>query len=118
MSSEKVLIIDLNKDAEYQKLLDGRPQTSGMRSGRVYLLPGKTCGQHSTNRHEELLVFLTGRGQLLIGGKKHFHIARGKVAYIPPDTVHDVKNTGSEPLIYIYCVVAVSRRPGQKNQKI
>lgn len=107
-SSEGVLVIDLNETAEYQRLLDGQPQTRGMRSGRIYLQPGASCGQHSTEHHEELLVFLSGQGLLLIGKKKSFQVGQGKVCYIPPNTVHDIKNTGTEPLIYIYCVAPAS----------
>ncbi len=103
-SSERVLVIDLKNNPEYQKLLDGQPQTCGMRSGRVYLQPSQSCGQHSTKNNEELLVFLSGRGQLLIEEKENFRVGRGKVCYIPPNTIHDVKNNGTKPLIYIYCV--------------
>lgn len=105
---EKVLVIELNNKSENQRLLSGSPQTSGMRSGRVYLAPDQVCGQHSTKDREELLVFLSGRGKLLIGENESFDIGRGKVSYIPPNTVHDVKNTGSDPLIYVYCVAPVS----------
>jgi mannose-6-phosphate isomerase-like protein (cupin superfamily) len=107
-SFRKVLVVDLNEMAEYQRLLEGRPQTCGMRSGRVYLQPGQDCGQHSTEQKEEMLVFLSGQGNLLIEEKESFPVGRGRVSYIPPHTRHDVKNTGSEPLIYIYCVVPVS----------
>lgn len=120
-SVKKVLIIDLNKSAKYQKLLDGQPQTCGMRAGKVYLKPGQTCGQHSTAEHEETLVFLSGQGELLVGprlrggklvpakaGKDRFAVGQGKISYIPPNTVHDVKNTGTKPLIYIYCVAPAS----------
>ena len=103
-SSKKVLVIDLNETAENQKLLDGKPQTCGMRSGRVYLPPNQACGQHSTKNHEELLVFLTGQGELCIGDSDRSAVGAGKVAYIPPETFHDVQNTGSGPLAYIYCV--------------
>lgn len=106
-SSAKALVMDLNQKAEYQRLLEGEPQTRGMRSGRVYLEPGKACGQHSTKEHEELLVFLSGRGRLLIGQDDSLSIGGGKVAYIPPNTIHDVENSGSEPLTYIYCVAPV-----------
>jgi len=106
-SSEKVLVIDLDKTCDNQKLLDGEPRTRGMRSGRVYLEPGRACGQHSTKDREELLVFLSGRGELLIGEKDRFQVGQGKVCYIPPQTPHDVKNTGAEPLVYVYCVTPV-----------
>jgi mannose-6-phosphate isomerase-like protein (cupin superfamily) len=105
---EKVLTIELNNEPENQKLLSGSPQTSGMRSGRVYLAPDQSCGQHSTKDREEMLVFLSGLGTLLIGENESFDIGQGKVSYIPPNTVHDVKNTGSEPLVYVYCVAPVS----------
>ena len=59
--SEKVLVIDLDESCENQRLLSGGPQTCGMRSGRVYLQPGKACGRHSTKAREELLVFFAGR---------------------------------------------------------
>ena len=107
-SPEKVLIIDLNEDPENQRLLAGEPQTCGMRSGRVYLAPGKSCGQHSTKDREELLVFLSGRGELLIGEDNRYQVGQGKVTYIPPQTAHDVSNTGDEPLIYVYCVTPVA----------
>ena len=98
----------LNDQPEYQPLLRGEPQTHGMRSGRVYLKPGENCGLHSTKGHEEQLVFLAGRGQALIGDERMPQdVAAGQIAYIPPHTQHDIKNTGSEPLIYIYCVAPV-----------
>jgi mannose-6-phosphate isomerase-like protein (cupin superfamily) len=112
-SSEKVLVIELNDKAEYQRILEGQPQTFGMRSGRVYINPGQSCGRHSTKNHEELLVFLSGRGLLLIGEQDSHKVGKGKACYIPPYTDHDVKNTGTEALIYIYCVAPV----GEESEK-
>jgi len=106
-SSEKAFAITLNDQPEYQRLLEGTPQTHGMRSGRVYLEAGKSCGQHSTKDHEELLVFLAGEGKVHIGDSDELVVGAGKVAYIPPRTLHDVENTGSAPLAYIYCVAPV-----------
>ena len=107
-SSKEVLVIDLNEEPENQKLLSGEPQTCGMRSGRVYLNPGQACGRHSTKDREELLVFLAGQGELMIGEKDNFQVGRGKVTYIPKQTIHDVKNTGTDPLVYVYCVAPVA----------
>jgi mannose-6-phosphate isomerase-like protein (cupin superfamily) len=101
---QKTLVVSLNDKPEYQRVLEGRPQTCGMRSGRVHLKPGEACGQHSTKNQEELLVFLNGRGELLIADKDRFAVGAGKTAYIPPETLHDVRNVGPDPLVYIYCV--------------
>ena len=106
-SAKKVLVVGLNDLHEYQRILEGEPQTLGMRSGRVYLEPGKACGQHSTKEHEELLVFLSGRGELLIADQEPVEVGAGKVAYIGPNTLHDGENKGTEPLTYIYCVAPV-----------
>jgi len=103
-SSKQAFALDLNSDPEYQRILEGEPQTHGMRSGRVYLEAGKSCGQHSTKDHEELLVFLAGQGTVHIGDDDHLTVGVGKVAYIPPRTLHDVENTGQDALAYIYCV--------------
>ena len=108
ISSEKVFTMNLSQEAEYQPLLRGEPQTHGMRSGRVYLQPGESCGEHSTGAHEEQLIFLSGKGTALIGKEQTvYEIGEGKIIYIPPHTTHDMKNTGTEPLVYIYCVVPV-----------
>jgi mannose-6-phosphate isomerase-like protein (cupin superfamily) len=105
MSPAGILVIELETAAQFQRLLEGRPQTCGMRSGRVCLQPGESCGRHSTNDREEMLVFLSGKGLALIGDKEDsFEIGQGKVAYIPPQTIHNIKNTGTEPLVYVYCV--------------
>jgi mannose-6-phosphate isomerase-like protein (cupin superfamily) len=108
MPSGKALVIELNNSPEYQPLLNGRPQTCGMRSGRVFLKPGEECGQHSTKNHEEVLVFLSGRGTALIGeGESPLEVSQGRICYISPHTLHNIKNTNAEPLVYIYCVAPV-----------
>jgi len=79
-----------------------------MRSGRVRLVPGESIGLHNTNANEELLVFLSGSGVARIGEDTRLQVGAGKVAYIPPQTAHDVVNTGSEPLMYVFCVAPVT----------
>jgi mannose-6-phosphate isomerase-like protein (cupin superfamily) len=105
---KEALIVNVENNADYQSILDGHPQTCGMRSGRIYLGTGQACGLHSTNAHEEILVFLSGQGEALIGDKDSRHrVGKGKVLYIPPHTPHDIRNSGIEPLVYIYCVAPI-----------
>jgi mannose-6-phosphate isomerase-like protein (cupin superfamily) len=117
--SGKTLVMDLSENAEYQPLLTGEPQTCGMRAGRVYLKPGETCGEHSTNAHEEMLIFLSGKGTALIGEEKTpREVGVGKICYIPPYTIHNNKNTGTEPLIYIYCVTPIHSLENEQEKHI
>jgi len=103
------LVLALDSTDGYQPLLAGEPMTCGMRSGRVFLKPGESCGRHSTGAHEEQLVFLAGRGTAYCGDPvQGLEVAEGSILYIPPHTPHDIHNTGSEPLVYIYCVAPVA----------
>lgn len=98
--------ITLSAASEYQELLAGRPQTGGMRSGRVVLKPGAEMHRHTTDANEELLVFLHGRARVVLG-ETTVAIGAGEVLYIPPRTEHEVHNDGTEELAYIYTVAPV-----------
>jgi mannose-6-phosphate isomerase-like protein (cupin superfamily) len=89
-------------------LLQGTPQTAGMRSGFVRLKPWEAVGWHTTGEHEEALVILRGNGEAQIEGQKPMEIASRMMVYIPPATRHNVQNTGRELLEYVYVVAPVA----------
>jgi mannose-6-phosphate isomerase-like protein (cupin superfamily) len=97
--------IVLSPDPVEQPLLTGPPQTAGMRSGRVSLEPGGHMHRHSTERNEELLVFLEGEARVVLGAET-VPMAAGQVLYIPPRTEHEVHNDGPGRLTYIYTVAS------------
>jgi len=105
----KAFAVNLADSKVFQRLLDKNTQSCGMKSGRVYLEAGKSCGRHNTGENEEMLIFLRGTGTAIIEGSQPFEIGRGKVAYIPPETEHDMKNTGDGPLVYVYCVAPANK---------
>ncbi len=106
--TQEYLSMRLSSQPEYQALLRGTPQTCGMRSGRVYLKPGEDCGTHSTEANEEMLVFLAGKGVSLTGQEEIAReVGKDSIIYIPPYTVHNIKNTGTDPLVYVYCVAPI-----------
>ena len=81
-----------------------------MRSGFVTLQPGENVGSHNTGEHEELLIVLSGTGQVNAQGVGRENISKGMVAYMPPNNQHNVYCTGSSPLQYIYVVSTVKER--------
>jgi len=91
-------------------LLQGKPQTAGMRSGFVRLKPGGAIGWHTTGQNEEALVVLRGRGEARVEGQPGRAIEAPMLVYIPPATRHSVANTGNESLEYVY-VVAPAKIP-------
>ena len=75
-----------------------------MRSGFVHLKPGETVGWHTTGKNEESLVVLRGQGEALIDGHANKPFIAPAFVYIPPATRHNVANTGTGPLEYVYVV--------------
>jgi mannose-6-phosphate isomerase-like protein (cupin superfamily) len=92
-------------------LLQGTPQTSGMRSGFVRLKPGETVGWHTTGANEETLVILRGEGAVLIEGEAPRPFAAQALAYVPRATRHNVRNTGTQTLEYVYVVAPAAAKP-------
>ena len=91
-------------------LLKGMPQTSGMRGGAVRLKPGQSVGWHSTGQNEEALTILKGSGAANIQGQADVPFHEQMLVYIPPNTRHNVTNTGREVLEYVWVVAPVSAK--------
>jgi len=97
-------VIKLANEGKEQTLLSGPPDTVSMRSGLITLQPQQTVGKHTTGHHEEMLVILEGEGKMLFDDGISLAIAANHVLYCPPETGHDVINTGTGTLRYIYIV--------------
>ena len=77
-----------------------------MRSGYVRLKKGESVGWHSTGHHEEALVILQGKGSAQIDGRPGLPLRARMLAYIPPDTRHNVTNLADETLEYVWVAAA------------
>ena len=98
----------LNPEPVYQELLVGAPQTGGMRSGRVVLLAGQEMARHSTKDNEEMLVFLKGKGRVVLGSEPIL-MEEGQALYVPPQNEHGIFNDGPGELRYMYIVAPAGR---------
>ena len=101
MSSRKPTAKVVSHDT---RILRGPPDSITMRSGLVTLQPGKSIGMHTTSSNEELMIILEGQGTAQITGKDSFRFDSSTAVYIPPQTEHDITNTGKKMLKYIYVV--------------
>ena len=90
------------RDKPYMWLLKGVPETGSFRSGLVTLAPGKSIGVHNSGVNEEILVPLEGQGELRFSDHEPIVIKPGMITYAPAHTEHDVFNTGTERLRYIF----------------
>jgi len=85
-------------------ILTGPPETVTMKSGYVVLEPGRSVGKHSTEHHEEILIVLEGQGEMRFHDGSKLELKTRTALYCPPETEHDVWNTGSGLLRYVYVV--------------
>jgi mannose-6-phosphate isomerase-like protein (cupin superfamily) len=85
-------------------VLSGPPESVKMKSGLVVLAPGKSVGKHSTEHNEELLVVLEGQGEMIFQDGSKLPVKANTALYCPPETEHNVTNTGTGLLRYVYIV--------------
>jgi len=98
-------LIQLNQAAlTSSAVFNGPPETVIMLSGYMVLAPSTSAGKHSTKGYEEAVIVLSGSGEMRIAGGSTFNLKPYAVAYCPPLTEHDVINTGSDTLRYIWVV--------------
>jgi mannose-6-phosphate isomerase-like protein (cupin superfamily) len=99
----KVVKLD-SAGKDYLQVLSGPPESVTMKAGLVVLGPNKSVGKHSTQEHEELLVVLEGQGEMIFKDGSTLDVKANHALYCPPETEHDVKNTGTRVLRYVYVV--------------
>ncbi|MEM3019157.1 MAG: cupin domain-containing protein [Candidatus Bathyarchaeia archaeon] len=76
--------------------------------------PGQGLRTHIHPISEEVYFVLEGRGTVFIGEERNeVAIETGMAIYIPPGTIHGVKNTGSERLTIAF-FVAPGREPSRE----
>jgi quercetin dioxygenase-like cupin family protein len=67
--------------------------------------PGGHTPHHSHNYEHEVYI-VEGEGQVEANGEMH-DIRAGDVLFVPPNAVHQFKNTGHQPLKFL-CMVPVT----------
>ncbi len=102
------LVINLAEgNGEYQPLFN-ESNTLQYHSGCVTLKPGESVGEHSTKSHEEIIVFLEGNAEVASEQwAQPLSVQAPAVAYMTPHTLHNVTNSGTSRLRYVYVVAKV-----------
>jgi quercetin dioxygenase-like cupin family protein len=99
------------KDVTRQTLLGKGPGEEALQFVTRYfeIQPGgySTLEYH---HHPHAVVVLRGRGQVVLGGDTH-EIAPYDCIYVAPDTPHQFRATGGEPLGFVCVVDRIRDRP-------
>lgn len=93
--------LDLSQSG-FQRVLPGPPETVRLKSGMVALPAGESVGAHNTGEREEFVYTLSGTGEFRTETGDILSMTPGAAVYCPPNTGHDVFNTGEEELRYLY----------------
>ena len=76
--------------------------------GLVHILPGKTNPAHCHTAAEEIVFMLRGECDVRVGDRR-MTVAPGQTLVIPQGVVHEVGNSGWEPVVYV-CSFSASIR--------
>lgn len=62
--------------------------------------PGSMQAVHGHPDNEQIYVIVRGRGVMQVGDEME-EVGEGTLVFIPPGSGHAIKNTGSEPLVFV-----------------
>ena len=62
--------------------------------------PGSMQAVHGHPDNEQIYVIVRGRGVMQVGDEME-EVREGTLVFIPPGSGHAIKNTGSEPLVFV-----------------
>jgi mannose-6-phosphate isomerase-like protein (cupin superfamily) len=95
--------IKLDSKEKYKRLFSTKTGNAiSVRSGYVVLRINESIGEHNTNGSEEVLIILEGKGELSINKEEKWAFEKDTALYVPPNTIHDIRNTGQGLLRYIF----------------
>jgi len=106
MAIKKPFIKTLKTQKNFKRIWGNSLKKKGLSCGLVRLKMAQEIGSHSTKNKEEILIILKGRAEVSVE-KKTFSLDKNTLLYIPPRTLHNVKNTGNSLLEYLYITAGV-----------
>lgn len=106
--SKSFKIIPLEGTKKYTRLLKEGVDALRLKSGYVILQPGESVGEHSTENKEEIVIILEGEAEVIVEGNTPSMVKGQNAIYIPPVTIHNIKNIGEDQLKYVFTVTTVA----------
>ncbi len=105
---EKVFCLQLKGRQRFLRLLGDSNKVKGLKAGLVTLKPQESIGEHKTENKEEVIVILKGNATVCYGKNKKIKAPQNSLVFIPPETLHNIKNSGSKILQYVYVTTQVA----------
>ena len=96
------LVVEPEPYADYRPVFE----TKRLNVTHVRIHPGETVPAHTHEDEDQVYYVASGTGFVVLDGQRT-DVAAGSSVLIPLGTEHEITNTGSEPLDYVYFVVFV-----------
>ncbi len=107
MTKEKVFCAQIKGRQRFLRLLGDSNKTKGLKAGLVTLKSKESIGEHKTDHKEEVIIILKGSATVYFGKNKQLKAAQNTFVFIPPETTHNVENSGKSILQYTYITTQV-----------
>ena len=107
MFKVKVFCTQLKGRQRFLRLLGDSTKVKGLRSGLVTLKPKEFIGEHKTDHKEEVIIILKGSATVYFGKKNKLKAPQNTLVFIPPETTHNIENSGKRILQYVYVTTQV-----------
>jgi mannose-6-phosphate isomerase-like protein (cupin superfamily) len=91
--------------ADYRQIFE----TGRLNVTHVRIHPGETVPAHTHTDEDQVYYVATGSGYVILDGVRT-DVAAGDGVLIPIGTEHEITNTGTEPLDYVFFVVFIPAR--------
>lgn len=96
------LVVEPEPYADYRPVFE----TKRLNVTHVRIHPGETVPAHTHADEDQVYFVATGTGYVVLDGVRT-DVSAGSSVLIPLGTEHEITNTGSEPLDYVFFVVFV-----------
>jgi mannose-6-phosphate isomerase-like protein (cupin superfamily) len=91
--------------ADYRQVFE----TKRLNMTHVRIHPGETVPAHTHTDEDQVYYVATGTGYVVLDGLRT-DVTAGSGVLIPMGTEHEITNTGTEPLDYVFFVVFIPER--------
>ena len=98
----KDISIDRYDFADYKHLF----KLPKIAMSHVSVKPGGQVPSHVHDNEEQTYWIISGKGKIRLGNEE-YDVKGGQAVYIPLGTEHTIKNTGEEPLEYVFFAAIV-----------
>lgn len=108
MSKDKVFCTQLKGSQRFLRLLGDSYKTKGLKAGLVTLKSKESIGEHKTESKEEIIIIIKGSATVYFGKNNKLKAAQNTFVFIPPETTHNIENSGKSILRYLYVTTQVA----------